>query len=203
MKLNRLLPLEFYLQDDVVSIAKQLLGKRIGTQIHGAITTGIITEVEAYSGRNDKACHANNGRRTSRTEVMYASGGVTYVYLCYGIHHMLNVVTNIEGQADAILVRAIEPIEGVSTMQKRRMKQSVDKSLTCGPGNVGMALGLNHRAHNNMTFLGPTIWIEESDNKISDANIVKTTRIGIDYAEEDAQKPWRFYLRDSSWVSRF
>ena len=197
MKLQR----SFYEEHPVEVIAKKLLGKHLVTCFSGEKTSGLITEVEAYSGRNDKACHANNGLRTGRTEVMYSEGGKAYVYLCYGIHHMLNVVTSPQGLADAVLIRSIQPIEGIEVMFRRRGFESMSKRLTSGPGNVGKALGLNTQMHNGADLLSDQIWIEERPDLLKE-NIISTKRIGIDYAEEDALKPWRFYIKDSKWVSK-
>ncbi|MCE7995387.1 MAG: DNA-3-methyladenine glycosylase [Roseivirga sp.] len=197
MKLKR----DFYERTDVVSIAKDLLGKTIITSINGQYTAGRITELEAYAGRDDKACHANDGLRTKRTEVMYGRGGMAYVYLCYGIHHLFNVVTNSEGLADAILIRAIEPLEGLDIMQVRRKKQKLDKTLSSGPGTLSAALGIKTKMHYGTDLLGDTIWIDE-ERCVPKEDIIVSTRIGVDYAEEDALKPWRFYIRDSKWVSK-
>src|SRR5690606_13850940 len=134
------IPLSYYQHSDVVFLAKDLIGKKICTFFNDEFTSGIITETEAYSGRGDKACHANAGRRTRRTEVMYQPGGLAYVYLCYGIHHLLNFVTNQEDLADAILIRAIEPIDGIDVMLKRRNKSKLDKTLSSGPGTLSQAL---------------------------------------------------------------
>lgn len=197
LKLNR----AFYERENVVQIAKELLGKRLYSNIDGCLVGGIITEVEAYSGTNDKACHANNGKRTARTEVMFGEGGHAYIYLCYGIHHMVNVVTNSEGKADAVLIRAFEPIEGIETMQQRRNKLKLEKSLSSGPGSVGQALGLHFRRQNGLDLLGDTIWIDGS-TELNEDDIFTAKRIGVDYAEEDALKPWRFYIKNSKWISR-
>lgn len=191
----------FYEQNNVGVLAKKLLGKELITNFNGIITTGLITEVEAYSGRNDKACHANNGLRTSRTEVMYWAGGHAYVYLCYGIHHMINIVTNVEEMADAVLIRAFEPKKGIDAMLKRRGFDKLTKALTSGPGNVGKALGLDTKKHNGLSLLENEIWIEDQ-TEISEDQIITSTRIGVDYAEEDALKPWRFYIKDSEWISK-
>lgn len=195
------LPESFYQRENVVQIAKELLGKTIHTIIDGEYTSARITEVEAYSGVNDKACHANNGNRTTRTEVMYAQGGHTYVYLCYGIHHLFNVVTNIEDRADAVLVRAVEPLEGVDIMLKRRSKIKLDKTLSSGPGTLTQALGIKTKMHYGKWLLDNDIWLEDSRN-LSSNEIVTSTRIGVDYAEEDALKPWRFYIKDNQWISK-
>lgn len=188
----------YFENDDVVFLAKDLIGKQLTTHINGVITSGIITETEAYAGQGDKACHAHLGRFTKRTKVMYESGGIAYVYLCYGIHHLFNIVTNTKGNADAILVRAIEPTLGIDIMQERRGKSKVDKTLTSGPGNISKALGIS-KSHNTQSVTSDNIWIDDIGYKPS--NIKETTRIGIDYAGEDAALPWRFYDKDSKFVS--
>lgn len=188
----------YFENPDVVYLSKDLIGKQLTTQIDGVVTSGIITETEAYAGQGDKACHAHLGRFTQRTKVMYEAGGIAYVYLCYGMHHLFNIVTNTQGNADAILIRAIEPTQGIDIMQQRRGKSKVDKSLTSGPGNVTKALGIT-KTHNTLSVIGNDIWIEDLGEKVS--KIIETTRIGIDYAEEDAELPWRFYSKDSRFVS--
>lgn len=195
------IPPDFYLQDNVVQVAKALLGKTLHTRIDGHYCVARITELEAYSGRNDKACHANNGTRTARTEVMYAQGGKAYVYLCYGVHHLFNVVTNVQDQADAVLIRAVEPLEGIETMLSRRKKEKVNKVLSSGPGTLSQALGIDYKRHYGADLLGDTIWLEDAPD-LSAGQMVVSRRIGVDYAEEDALKPWRFYMRDSPWVSK-
>jgi len=195
------LPLSYYQNDDVVFLAKDLIGKKICTNINGQFTSAVITETEAYCGRNDKACHANNGKRTKRTEIMFQEGGKAYVYLCYGIHNLFNITTNIDGLADAILVRAVQPLDGKEIMLQRRNKTVFDKSLTSGPGILSKALGIDRSLY-AASLVGPSIWLEESPEKISSSQIVETTRIGVDYAGEDALRPWRFYLKNSEWVSK-
>lgn len=191
----------FYQRENVVLIAKELLGKTIHSMVNGELTSARITEVEAYSGLNDKACHANNGIRTKRTEVMYAEGGHAYVYLCYGIHHLFNIVTNAKNRADAVLIRAVEPLEGVDIMLERRRKERLDKTLTSGPGTLSEALGIKTKTHYGKWLLDNDIWLEDSRNLSSD-EIITSTRIGVDYAEEDALKPWRFYIKDNQWISK-
>ncbi len=198
MKLDR----AFYEGENVVELAQGLLGKKLCSNINGQLTSGIITETEAYSGRNDKACHANNGLRTKRTQTMYEKGGMAYVYLIYGIYHLFNVVTNEEGQADAVLIRAIQPIDGIDIMLERRKKSQIHKTLTSGPGVLGQAMGFNTKSHTGLDLHGDVIWIEDTGHAYADNEIIKTTRIGVAYAEEDALKPWRFYLKNSEWVSR-
>ena len=198
---NRKLPLSFYQQQDVVSIARELVGKVLCTQINGRpVTSGIITETEAYCGRGDKACHANNGTRTDRTETMYQAGGIAYIYLCYGIHHLFNVVTNVENKADAVLIRAIQPLDGKKEMLQRRNKQNINPALTAGPGRLSQALGIT-TDFDGTILKENTIWIE--DRQIgSGSSLVATERVGVDYAGEDAKLPWRFYPQESDWVSR-
>lgn len=189
---SKLLPQSFYQNPDVVDISRKLLGKVICTNIDSKFTAGIITETEAYCGRNDKACHANNGLRTARTEVMYGEPGHAYIYLCYGIHHLLNVVTNRPGLADAVLIRAMRPIEGMDIMNGRRNIKE-EKNLTNGPGKLTQALGITTDL--NATHLSePPLWIEDRGIEFKDHEIHTSSRIGVDYAEEDALKPWRFFV---------
>lgn len=196
------LPQSYYEQQDVVAIAKELIGKRIVSNINGVITSGIITETEAYRGYDDKACHAHLGRFTERTKVMYETGGVAYVYLCYGIHHLFNIITNVKDQADAVLIRAVEPVDGVEEMLQRRGKKKLDKTLTSGPGNFSKAFGLD-RSHYGASMTGDEVWIEDVDGaRFRESEITTTTRIGIDYAGEDQFLPWRFYLNSSRFVSK-
>ena len=190
---------DFYLNDNVTDVALKLLGKVLCTEVNNIVTKGIIVETEAYSGRNDKACHANNGRRTRRNEVMYAEGGVAYVYFCYGIHTMFNVVTNIKNEADAVLIRAIEPIEGLEFMMERRGVIKPDR-ISSGPGNVSKALGMQ-LTHNQVNLLGNEIWIEEAID-IPLENIISKPRIGVAYAGEDALREWRYYVKDNKWISK-
>jgi DNA-3-methyladenine glycosylase len=192
---------DFYERDDVVSISRQLIGKVLCTRIEGQFTAGMITETEAYCGRNDKACHANNGLRTSRTETMYGAGGHSYIYLCYGIHHLFNVVTNREDSADAVLIRSIEPVEGIETILNRRNRINMGPVACNGPGKLTRALAITTNL-DGTDLLGDCIWIEDRKNTFSDSEIASSARIGIDYAGNDASRPWRFYLKDSPWISR-
>lgn len=197
------LPLSFYRQPDVVALAQQLIGKVLCTRIDGnPLTSGLITETEAYCGRGDKASHAHGGRRTARTETMYQPGGIGYVYLCYGIHHLFNVVTNEADKADAVLIRAIKPIEGKQRMLKRRGRKagSIAPALTAGPGRLTQALDITTDL-DGTDLTGNTIWIADAGNYVAAESIVSSRRIGVDYAEEDANLPWRFYISDSPWVS--
>lgn len=200
--MSQKLPLSYYQQNDVVYLAKNLIGKKVVSNINGERTSGIITETEAYRGYDDKACHAHLGRFTDRTKVMYEPGGVAYVYLCYGIHHLFNIITNIDGNADAILIRAVEPVQGVEIMLKRRGKKKLDKTLTSGPGNFSKAFALD-KSHYGAGLTGDEVWIEKNDLlRFRESDITSTTRIGIDYAGDDKHLPWRFYLNTSQFVSK-
>ncbi len=196
----KILPRSFYESADVTEASKSLIGKVICTRIDGVFTSGMITETEAYCGRNDKACHANDGLRTSRTEVMYGTPGHAYIYLCYGIHHLFNVVTNREGLADAVLIRGIQPLEGTDEMAGRRNKPADKPELADGPGKLTQALGIT-TGYNGIDLLGNKIWIEDRGVKFPDVRIFSSSRIGVDYAGEHAKRPWRFYLSGSKWVS--
>lgn len=196
VKLNR----EFYSRPDVVKIAKDLLGKVLVTQWDGVLTTGRIVETEAYNGVVDKASHAWGGRRTNRTMVMYEQGGLAYVYLCYGIHHLFNVVTNTVGTPHAVLIRALEPLTGIEHMLQRRNKPKADVSLASGPGNVCVAMGISTQ-HTGLNLLDDAIYIADDGYKLSKKNIKASVRIGVDYAAEDALLPYRFTIRDSKYVS--
>lgn len=187
-----ILPESFYLRDNVVEIAKDLIGKVLYTNFDKSITAGIISETEAYAGVTDKASHAFNGRFTNRTEVMYRKGGVAYVYLCYGIHSLFNVVTNAAGIPHAVLIRAIIPTISIESMFLRTKKKKQEINFGIGPGNVSKLLGI-HYSHSGISLLENAIWIE--DNKIDRSRIIVDKRIGVDYAAEDAFLPYRFILK--------
>ena len=190
----------FYSQSEVWHIARELVGKFLFTNISGTPTGGMIVETEAYCGINDRACHANNWKRTRRTRIMYREGGRAYVHLCYGLHYLFNVATNVKGRADAVLIRAIEPVEGIELMMKRRKLKKVLPRLTRGPGSMSKALGINLK-HYGTSLLGNKIWIEDR-HVLLNGQVMEGPRIGIDYAGEDALKPWRFYLANNIWVSK-
>ena len=192
---------DFYLRDNVVDISQELLGKVLFSKIDKKICAGIIVETEAYAGVTDKASHAFGGRNTERTKIMFGKGGTAYVYLCYGIHHLFNVVTNIEGIPHAVLIRAIEPIEGIDVMLNRRHKKKVDFSLTSGPGKLSEALGIKY-SHSGLSLLENKIWIEDVGRKVDNKQIIASKRIGVDYAKEDALLPYRFFIKENKWVSK-
>lgn len=188
------LPQSFYLREDVVSVARDLLGKVLCTDIGGVHTSAVITETEAYAGVTDRASHAWGDRRTPRTEPMYGPGGIAYVYLCYGIHHLFNVVTSEHGVPHAVLVRAGEVHSGLSTMLERRGKPAPDRTLLAGPGSLARALGIT-TALTGSSLLGGPVWIEDHGRRIDAADVIVGPRVGIDYAGEDASRPFRFRLR--------
>ncbi|MFH1005664.1 MAG: DNA-3-methyladenine glycosylase [Bacteroidota bacterium] len=187
MKLEK----DFYTREDVVLIAKELLGKYIFTKINEKLTAGIITETEAYAGVKDRACHAYNNLRTKRTEVMYAEGGVAYVYFCYGMHHLFNIVTNKKNIPEAILIRAVKPIEGIKIILRRRKRKFLTDNICSGPGTVTQALGIK-TMHTGITLTGNIIWIEDRGIKYNESEIKKNPRIGVNYAGTDALLPYRF-----------
>jgi DNA-3-methyladenine glycosylase len=189
----------FFLQDDVVSIARLLIGKHLFTYIDGKITGGIITEAEAYKGVTDRACHAFGGRRTVRNEMMYAQGGVIYVYLCYGIHHLLNFVTNHKDVPDAVLIRSMQPTHGQDIMLQRTGKSKITSDVTNGPGKVSKALGIT-TALNGTSLASDIVWVEDQGVVIPPDAILQTQRIGVDYAGADAKLPYRLLVkRDVVW----
>lgn len=194
------LPLSFYRGDNVLQIAAELMGKILVTNWEGIITSGRIVECEAYNGIIDKASHAAGGRRTARNEVMYADGGVAYVYLCYGIHHLFNVVTNDKDIPHAILIRAVEPVTGIDEMLKRTGKPKADHTLTRGPGNVSKALGI-HTTHSRHPLLSKQLYIADDGFRFDKKQIATSARIGVDYAGKDALLPYRFYIKGNPFVS--
>jgi DNA-3-methyladenine glycosylase len=190
----------FYDRPGVVKVAKELLGKVLVTNFGGQRTSGRIVEVEAYNGVGDRASHAWSGRRTRRTEVMYGMGGTAYVYLIYGIHSLFNVVTNRPDVPHAVLVRGLEPVEGIPVMLERTGKPKLDHTLTRGPGNLSKALGL-HTTDTGVSLLGDLIWIGDDGFRVPRTQIVATPRIGVDYAGEDASLPYRFFIKGNPYVS--
>ena len=191
---------EFYERKDVVKIARELLGKILVTNWKGITTSGRIVESEAYAGAIDKASHASGGRRTNRNEIMYGEGGYAYVYLCYGIHHLFNVVTNSKEIPHAILIRALDPIDGIGQMLLRTRKKKLDHSLTRGPGNVSKALGILTK-HSGLSLLSDLIFICGDGGSYSKKEIAASPRIGVDYAGKDALLPYRFYVKGNPFVS--
>lgn len=192
------LPLNFYKRDTVV-VAKELLGQKLVHILNGERIAGIITEVEAYLGAKDKACHTYNYRRTPRTETMYLNGGVSYIYFIYGMHYCFNVVTQSKGIPEAVLIRSIKPCEGIETMQKLR-KQKALTNLTTGPGKLTQALGITKK-QDGLRLNSKTLFIEKGF-KLTVDQIVVTPRIGVHYAEDHALWPLRFYSKDQEYISK-
>jgi len=192
----------FFLSEEVLSISRQLLGNRLVCISDGERTVGRIVEVEAYGGATDKACHAHLNRRTKRTEIMFAPGGHAYIYLCYGIHHLFNIVTAPEGIPHAVLIRGLEPVENTEVMLRRRNMSTKGKRISAGPGMLTQAMGITTH-FDGIDLMAPDspIWLEEGDT-VDNRQIVSAPRIGVDYAEECADWPWRFYIRGNRWVSR-
>ncbi|SFA58673.1 DNA-3-methyladenine glycosylase [Pedobacter suwonensis] len=192
---------EYYRNEDVVSLAKDLLGKVLYTKIGEEITAGIIVETEAYFGVKDKASHAYGGRRTQRTETMYGEGGVAYVYLCYGMHHLFNVVTSVKDDPHAVLIRGIEPILGLEIIEQRRNMCRLKGAISAGPGSAAKALGID-KTFNAKNLSDEEIWIEDHGIRYAEEDIAATPRVGIAYAKEHALLPWRFFVKGNKYVSK-
>lgn len=194
------LPIQFYKRKDVLLIAKELIGKIIVTNFEGTITSGRIIETEAYVGLTDRASHSFGGKRTTRNEHMYSVAGTVYVYICYGMHHLFNVVTNETNLPDAVLIRAVEPITGIDTMLKRTGKPKLDNTLTKGPGNAAKALGISKR-HSGKKLDNDEIYIADDGFKIAETTIGISRRIGVEGSGDAALLPYRFYVKENVFVS--
>lgn len=192
---------EYYQNEDVIALAKDLLGKVLYTHIDGQISAGIIVETEAYYGIKDEASHAYGGRRTNRTETMYSQGGVAYVYLCYGMHHLFNVVSSVKDDPHAVLIRAVEPLIGKELMEERRGMPVSRPAVSSGPGSAAKALGID-RTFNQKDLSGNEIWIEDHQVRYMDEEIIACPRVGIAYAQEHALLPWRFFVKGNPYVSK-
>ncbi|WP_223600648.1 DNA-3-methyladenine glycosylase [Chryseobacterium sp. GVT01B] len=195
------LPLSYYSNQDVLFLAQNLLGKVLFTDINGEITAGIIVETEAYFGVLDKASHAYGGRRTNRTETLYSHGGISYVYLCYGIHHLFNVVTSVKDEPHAVLIRAVEPLIGKGIMELRRNMSADKAAISSGPGSAAKALGID-QSFNKKDLDGNEIWIEDHGIQYPADDIIKAPRVGVAYAQEDALLPLRFFVKGNKYVSK-
>jgi DNA-3-methyladenine glycosylase len=194
------LGLDFYRRGNVLEIAEDLLGKLLITVKDRKFTSGRIVECEAYAGVMDMASHAAGGKITNRNKVMYEEGGLAYVYLCYGIHHLFNVVTHSRNIPHAILIRGIEPVEGVRYMLRRTGKQTADNTLTRGPGNVSKALGIS-TADTGISLDSKKIFLADDGFVIDKKSVATSPRIGVDYAGADALLPYRYYVRGNPYVS--
>jgi DNA-3-methyladenine glycosylase len=200
------LPREFYLREDTLQIAQDLIGKLLVVPTAtGARVSGMIVETEAYLGAIDKAAHSYNNRRTARNEITYAIGGYSYVFFIYGMYFQFNVVCGAKDSPHVVLIRAVEPVENLEIMRERRLIKNrsakmPDKNLTSGPGKLCIALDINRRL-NGEDLLGDKIWLEDYKT-FSGAEIKIGKRIGIDYADAFAEKPWRFWLKNNEFVSK-
>lgn len=197
MSLGRILESE-----DVVSLAQILLGATLSSQYDGILTSGIITETEAYKAPEDKGSHAYGNKRTNRTETLFAEAGTSYVYLCYGIHHLFNVVTGPQDKAHAVLIRAIQPSDGMDHMIRRRGIKKNGYNLTNGPGKLSKALGIT-TTDNGVDLISDQshIAVTLAPERLSQEKIISSPRVGIAYAEECAHWPWRFRIKDNPWTS--
>ncbi len=191
----------FYQRTGVLQISQELLGKYLFTEIDGKISGGKVVETEAYAHQGDRATQMHLNRRNTRTDVMYQPGGVAYVYTVYRIHRMFNIIASKEGKPDAVLIRAIEPTKGIDTMKQRRGIED-EKRLAAGPGMLTQALGISTEHYGISLITGETIWLEDHGEEVKEDNIIASPRVGIDYAGEDAQLPWRFRLKNNPWVSK-
>lgn len=191
---------EFYIRENTLQIAREILGKvLVVPDDNGARVSGKIVEVEAYLGEIDKAAHSFGGRRTERNKITYEIGGKVYIFFIYGMYWQLNFVTNSIEIPHVLLIRAVEPIEGIEIMRERRGKMN-DHNLTSGPGKLCIAFGID-RSFNGEDLLGNRIWVENAEETASN-EIMAGKRIGIDYAEEFAEMPWRFWINGNNFVSR-
>ena len=199
--MSQKLPKTFYTNTNVLAISKALLGKFLVTKLNSnTITAGMIVETEAYCGPEDKASHAYGDKRTARTETMFFDGGYAYIYLCYGMHNLFNIVTATKDVPHAVLIRAIEPTEGIPLMLRRRNLKQNGPKLTAGPGSLTKALGITVR-HDKTDLCGEKIWLEDRGIKIPSAKIETGPRVGVAYAKEHAKLPWRFKIKNNPWVS--
>lgn len=195
------LPFSFYQSQDVNDLAIQLLGKQLYTMVDGELTGGVIVETEAYKGTEDKASHAYSGKVTNRTQTMYEDGGVSYVYLCYGIHYLFNVVTAVRGVPHAVLIRGIEPLVGLDVMLRRRGMPVLKPNITAGPGALAKAFGIT-KLLNGKDLTGDEVWLEDRALQYPQQEIVAAPRIGVAYAGDHAMLPWRYYVKGNKFVSK-
>ncbi len=196
-----MIPYSFYVNQDILDISKKLLGKRLHSKIGGVETAGIIVETEAYRGSDDKACHAYGGNRSPRSLSMYKEGGHAYVYICYGIHPLFNIVTSSKGKAEVVLIRALQPVKGIEEMKLRR-NQHKEINLCNGPGKLTQALGIT-KLHNEAILYNSTaeIWLEEGMN-IPNDDILTGPRVGLSTAQECMNWPWRFRIKGNKFTSK-
>lgn len=195
---NNMIPARDYLHDAFEVAQKHLLGAYLCSEIGGEFTAGMITELEVYIGSCDKACHAYPNKKTPRTATMFEAGGCAYVFFVYGMYNQFNVVVGPKGEANAVLIRALEPAAGIDVMQRRRRTDNL-KNLTTGPGKLCQALGITAKQHDGLLLKRPPLWLARGSKPYP---FVAAPRIGIDYAEEYKDKPWRFYIKDNPFISK-
>lgn len=193
---RRLAPAD-YADSDTARSARFFLGKVLCVRTEDGYAEGMITETEAYGGVEDAASHAYQGRRTARTEVMYAPGGAAYVYLCYGLHSMFNIITGPKDSPKAVLVRAVKIVAGHEVVRKRR-KGVAEKDWASGPGRVCTALGIGRHHYGHDLISGESVWIEDRGAKVPQCEVIAGPRVGIDYAGDWVQVPWRFVWNPTS-----
>jgi DNA-3-methyladenine glycosylase len=193
---------EFYQGKDVLGISRRLLGKKLCSNINGEYTSGIIVESEAYKAPEDKASHAFGNKITPRTKTMFSPPGTGYVYIIYGMYHLFNVISGPEGIAHCILIRAVEPIEGIEVMKKRRGMQSVQKTMTNGPGKFSIAMGIHKNFDGTDLTQKNDIWIEEAWPELDESEILIGPRVGMSTAEECSNWPYRFRVKGNKWTSK-
>ena len=199
-----LIPKSFFTRTDVVQISKDLLGKHLVSNFEGQKTVGMIVETEAYRAPDDKGCHAYANKRTERTSTMFKEGGVAYVYVCYGIHHLFNVVTGPKGSAHAVLIRAIEPQEGLEFMERRRGTRASSSTLVNGPGKFTVAMGID-KSSNACSLLtrGSGLYLEDGKVEIHDKDIIAGPRVGMGRSVAECSNwPWRFRIKNNKWTSK-
>lgn len=200
--MTKIIPKKYFQNPDILFLGQDLLGKVLCTDFDEQLCKAKIIETEIYKAPEDRGSHAFNNLRTNRTEIMYGEGGTAYIYLCYGIHSMVNIVSGPKDHAHAILIRAVEPLNNFSTLKERVQTKKKDILLGSGPGNVCKAMGIHTKHGGEKLYTRGNIWIEEATEKIMQKEIVKGPRVGIAYAKEWAHKPWRFYLKNHPSVSK-
>jgi DNA-3-methyladenine glycosylase len=201
--MKELLSSGYYQNSDVISLTRDMIGKLIVTEIDDITTSGIIVETEAYKAPEDKASHAYDNRMTSRTKTMFEAGGTSYIYLIYGFHHLFNIVTGPQGLAHAVLIRAVEPVEGIDIMIKRRKMLTANSELTNGPGKWTCAMGITTK-YNGLKLFEPesSIKIYDTGSVFLSEDIISSSRVGIPYAQDYIDKPWRFRLKGNGWIGK-
>lgn len=198
--MKKKLPIEFFQNNDTLTISRNLLGKYLVSSIDNKITSGMIVETEGYLGLEDRASHAFSNKRSNRTEILYLPGGHLYVYLCYGIHSLVNIVTQTKDVPHGVLIRALEPCDGTEWMLQRRHMNKIEHKLTSGPGSLSQAMGITTKFSGEP--LGKNVWVEDRGVKINVDQIIMSPRVGVGYAKEHALLPYRFQIKDNPWITK-